>query len=332
MLVEDTWGIETGQKSSYEKAYAIRQGQLDSDHLIKETTSDGNLGNDFKIFESTQTRILRMQIQDMLVNLFTYENIPSTLNTSQLEIMLRQFGGGVCIGKDDQEDLVILGRADELGYNLYGNVIPSLFDGANNFLRDKKVITNRNLDGEYVCFYNKQSMMDFYCTDFEIVNHYAKLLATIKATERMNIMQKRSPYLFKGTKNGVNGQIMMQKIMSGELFMEVDTLADPNERMQQINLNSPDYTGQLQTAYRNTMNEMLTLFGIYNNPDMKKERLTAGESSANNHVIEAMGDIYFNARRHAVDLLNQAFGTEITVQWNSTVATLFRELGTNKNH
>ncbi|MDU6788094.1 MAG: hypothetical protein E6422_08150, partial [Veillonella sp.] len=74
-------------------------------------------------------------------------------------------------------------------------------------------------------------------------------------------------------------------------------------------------------------NEMLTLFGIYNNPEQKKERMIDREASSNNHVIEGMGDIYFNARQHAVDLLNLAFGTDIKVQWNSTVASMFRDLG-----
>lgn len=324
----DTYGIATGINSSYKQAYAARQNLL----LFtgSQTTTDNNMGNDFKEFERMQGEILKVQIRDMLINLFRYTNLPPTLNAAQLETMLRSVGGGVCIGLDDQNDLVILDRSDDLAYNLYGQVIPSFMDGK-SFLRDKRVITNRNLDGDFVVFYNKQSYLDFYSTDFQIVDHYAKMLATIKATERMNWLQMRAPYVLRGKKNGVNSNIFESKIMSGDLFIPIDENSDIDDKISKLDLNVQDRTPTLQNAYRNTMNEMLTLFGVYNNPEMKKERLTSGESSANNHIIEGMGDIYFNARRNAIDLVNAAFGTSIEVEWNSTVATMFRNMSTKNN-
>lgn len=324
--LEDTWGYETGLASSFNNVMANRRMNF----YQGSSTSEDNSGNNYLQFESIQTNILIRQIKDMLINLFSYENVPSTLNIAQLETMLRQFGGGVCVGKDKLGDIVILGRADELGYNTYGNVIPSIFDANNSFLQNKRVITNRNLDGDYVVFYNKQSFDDFYETDYDIVTHYAKMLASIKATERMNIIQMRSPYIIKGKKNGVVGQVLQSKLQNGDLFIGVEDGSEFLEKIEKLDLNVTDRTPSLQNAYRNTYNEMLTLFGVYNNPEQKRERLIDKEASSNNHVIEAMGDIYFNARKHAVDLLNLAFGLNIKVKWNSTVATMFRDLGQKK--
>lgn len=321
----DEYGLETGTRSEYLKTYAARQEVFER---LAETTTDNNLGNDFKEFERMHAAILKVQVQDMLVNLFEYQNIPATLNTAQLETMLRQFGGGVCVGRDTFGDLVILGRADELGYNMYGGIIPSYMD--TEFLQNKRVITPRNLNGDFVVFYNKQSYLDFYSTDFEVVNHFCKLLASIKATERMNILQMRAPYLMKGNKNGTNSSVLSQKIMSGDLFIDIDLESQFDDKIGKIDLNIQDRTRTLQDAYRNTLNEMLTLFGIYNNPETKRERLTAGESSANNHIIEGMGDIYLNARRQAVNLVNLAFKTDIRVEWNSSVATMFRNLSNTR--
>lgn len=323
MQFEDAWANKTGLASAYEKVFGSRRDSLNT---ASSTTSTDNSGNNFIQFEAMQTTILERQIRDMLINLITYENMPATLNTAQLETMLRQFGGGVCVGKDAIGDLVILGRADELGYNLYGNVIPSLFDGSNNFLQDKKVITNRNLKGDYVVFYNKQSYTDFYSTDFEIVNHYCKLLATIKATERMNLIQMRIPYFIKGKKNGVIANDFAARYLSGDIFIPIDESSDILDKLEIAGLNVTDRTGTCQQSYKSTFSEMLTLFGVYNNPDAKKERMISQEASANNHIIEGMGDIYFNARRHAVDLLNNAFGYDIKVRWNSTVASMFRDM------
>ncbi|MGG5368359.1 hypothetical protein [Enterococcus sp. DIV0240a] len=327
----DGYGEATGLKNVYNKIYGTSRGAYE---MSGSSTYKDNLGNNFKQFEEMQTQIYSIQFRDMLTNLFQYTNVPPTFNTTQLENMLRQFGGGVCVGLDDLGDLVILGRADGLGYNSYGRVIPSMFDSNNSFLTNKKVITNRNINkvkkGDYVVFYNKESFLDFYSTDFAIVDHYAKLLATIKATERMNVLQMRAPYFIKANKNGVNAGIFQSKLMGGELFIDIDPDSDVDNRIGKIDLNITDRTSTLQQERRDTLNEMLTLFGIYNNPETKKERLVSNEASANNHIIEAMGDIYYNARRHAVELVNNAFGTQIQVKWNSTVATMFREMAAVK--
>ncbi|PEH49565.1 hypothetical protein [Enterococcus faecium] len=327
----DSYGEATGLANSFNKVYGTHREVF---RMMGDATHKDNLGNNFKQFEEMQTQIYSIQFRDMLTNLFQYTNVPPTFNTSQLENMLRQFGGGVCVGLDDLGDLVILGRADGLGYNSYGNVIPSMFDSNNSFLNDKRVITNRNVNrakkGDYVVFYNKESFLDFYSTDFAIIDHYSKLLATIRATGRMNVLQMRAPYFIKSNKNGVDSSLFESKLMSGELFFDIDPNSEFDNRIGKIDLNIPDRTSTLQQERRDTLNEMLTLFGIYNNPETKKERLVSNEASANNHIIEAMGDIYYNARRHAIELCNNAFGTKMEVHWNSTVATMFREMATLK--
>lgn len=320
--ISDIWAYQTGLQGAFQQANAARLS-LSSSNVM--TTSDQNLGNNFLQFERMHTAILTRQFKDMLINLFEYRNMPPTLNTAQLETLLRQFGGGVCVGKDNLGDLVVLGRAPSLGYNAYGDVIPG-FDETTKHMINKKIITNRNLNGEYVVFYNKQSYEDFHSTDFEIIEHYAALLATIKATKRMNIIQMRVPYMLKGKKNGVVNQALMAAYLRGELFLEVDSAADPASNFSKLDFSVTDRTTSLHQTEKDEMNEMLTLFGIYNNSEQKKERLTQGESSANNHVIEGMGDIYLNARKHAVSLLNAAFGMEIEVGWNSSVATMFRDM------
>lgn len=327
ILFADKYGRATGTHSAYQQSYAARESVIND---LAVATDYDNLKNNFLQFEKEREIILRTQIQDMLINLFHYKNVPETLNTAQLETMLRQFGGGVCVGKDELGDLVILGQPDELGLNIYGSITPSFYDGTNNYFKDKKQITHRNLTGDYVVFYNKLSFQDFYSTDFSMVRHFTKLLALIKATERMNVLQMRAPYVFKGKKNGVNGQIFMRNLLSGELFMEIAEGTELETKIDVLPLSVQDRTQTLQNEYRNTMNEMLTLFGVYNNPESKQDRKISGEVSANNHVIEGMGDIYFNARRQAIDLVNRAFGYDIQVEWNSTVATSFRNLVSNQ--
>lgn len=318
----DTWAMEQGLNEHFERSYASIRGGMPHQKTGY---------NDFLAFEQNQFNIISRQNKDMLVNLIRYDNVPETLNTAQLEIMLRSMGGVVCVGRERfTGDVVILDRSDEIGVNLYGNMLPGFFD-SHSALSNKKVITDRNLDGEYVVFYNKQSLMDFHSSDFDIIDHYSSMLATIKATERMNWLQFRTPYMLSGQKNGMSGQIFMDKMATGEMFIDIDQSVDFSTVVKKLDLNVTDRTLTLQNAYRNTMNEMLTLFGVYNNPDQKAERKINAEQQSNNHIIEGMGDIYLNARRHSVELLNKAFGTEITVGWNSPVATMFRNMSYTKS-
>lgn len=323
-LVEhsDYWAHEKGLEEHFERSYSsIRGGSP-----MPQTGY-----NDFMAFEQNQFNIISRQNKDMLVNLIRYDNVPDTLNTAQLEIMLRSMGGIVCVGREKfTGDIVILDRNDEIGVNLYGGLIPGFFD-SNSVLANKRVITDRNLGGDFVVFCNKQSLMDFHSSDFDIIDHYSSMLATIKATERMNWLQFRLPYLVQAPKNSMTGQTFMDKMQRGEMSIEIDSEVEFDKVLKKLDLRPTDQTISLQNAYRNTMNEMLTLFGVYNNPDQKAERKINAEQQSNNHIIEGMGDIYLNARRHSVELLNKAFGTEITVGWNSPVATMFRNMSNPKS-
>lgn len=311
----DKWGFETGRNSKYLQAFAARQN-----FYRGKTVTDQNLANNFKEYERRQAWILINQIRDMLVNLFRYRDVPVSLNTAMLEMMLRQLAGGICVGKNEIGELVILGRADELGVNGYGSIIPSTFDSGHMYLADKRVITPRNLDGDFVVFCNKQTATDFYSTDFSIVEHYCNEIANIKATARMNRIYMRAPWLLKSKKNSVEAQIIIQKILSGELVIEVDEDSNIEKDITKLELNTPVRLNDFRQEARSELYEMLNLFGIYNNPDLKKERMIDKEASANNHLTESMGDIYFNARRSAIDLINQRWGYDIKVEWNSTVA------------
>lgn len=332
-MFKDTYARETGANSAYLKAYAQRS----SVYQGGSTTTEENWGNNFQAFERMHMALLTTQFRDLLVNLFRYDNLPPTVNGLQIEVMLRQSGGGVCVGLDELGDLVVLGRTDSLGYNVYGNVIPSFLDNQNNFIINKQQVTHRSLSrpegqqGDFVVFYNKASYADFFSTDFDILDHYVKYLANIRATERMNTLQMRAPYVIKTKKGAIEAKLLKQIIFGGELAMDVDTDSDVLDRISKLDLNVTDRTSSLQNTYRTVMNEMLTLFGIYNNPESKKERLIDKEASSNNHVIESMGDIYFNARRDAVDLLNQRFGLDIKVSWNSTIATAFKNMANSKD-
>lgn len=318
----DTWAMNQGLQEHYERSYASIRGG---------TSGQNTQYNDFVQFEQAQFNIISRQNKDMLVNLIRYDNVPPSLNTAQLEIMLRSMGGIVCVGRERfTGDIVILDRNDEIGVNIYGGLLPGFFD-SNSALANKKVITDRNLEGDFVVFYNKQSLMDFSSSDFAIVDHYSSMLATIKATERMNLLQFRLPYIIQGPKNSMTGATFADKLARGEMFWEIDDGVEFDKVFKKLDLRVDDKTPTLQNAYRNTMNEMLTLFGVYNNPDQKAERKITAEQQSNNHIIEGMGDIYLNARRHSVELLNKAFGTEITVGWNSPVATMFRNMSNPKN-
>jgi len=61
----------------------------------------------------------------------------------------------------------------------------------------------------------------------------------------------------------------------------------------------------------------MSLFGINNSNQDKKERLVADEVAANNDQVAVMRAINLNARQEACTKINRLFGTNIWVEYKT---------------
>lgn len=102
-----------------------------------------------------------------------------------------------------------------------------------------------------------------------------------------------------------------------------------NEEMRSINTQAPFVADKIMIYKRQICNEALTFLGIDNILEEKKERLTSGETNANNELINLNLQSYFAPRQQACKQFNEKFGftgtdKEISVRVRSDLKNIIK--------
>ena len=97
------------------------------------------------------------------------------------------------------------------------------------------------------------------------------------------------------------------------------------EDIKTLDTKAPYVADKLETLKHSIWNEALTFLGIENSNQDKRERLVADEVASNYGNVEAQRNIFLNARQIAADKINQMFGLDIKVSFNSDIKTMVNE-------
>jgi len=295
----------------------------------KTTTQKNYNGDDFTQFEQSQTEIYNEWITSVLINLFKYKNLPSTVNWRYLEYQLRTRNGVAAIGKNSKDDFVVYNEMSEPTINAYGENISSI--GSNNIWEKiRKGVKGKGLQqithydtnqGDYAVFLNKLSYIPQVNTDFYVVEHYASQLANIRAVSRQNVFLQKTPILTFAKKGTLSATNIVSEMLSGRNIISVSDKFELDD-INAINLGIPLITSELKDEWNNILSEMLTYFGINNVGVDKKERLVVNEANGNNELIKASLSPYLEARKQAIELLNERFGwhAEVDINFESVEA------------
>lgn len=289
-------------------------------------------------FEATHFLNVSQKIKDGVCALISYVNTPLTLDGLQSELLLRSWGGGgIALGHNEVGDFMVLGTVNGMTANPWSGFLATSWDfkallpstDSSKYYQ----ITRQNLpqvqSGEldprygFVVLTNKNSYFNWFDTDFDLIDHYTGYLALIKRIERGNLIQSQTPNAITGVPEGVEQDMVRSKYLMGDIFWDIDVDGSAID-VSAMPLDVRDNTQRVQMAYKTNFNELLTLLGVYNATDQGMERMVAGQVSANNHVIELMGDTYLSGRQRGLYLANDAWGYEMDVIYNQRVAQTFK--------
>jgi hypothetical protein len=92
------------------------------------------------------------------------------------------------------------------------------------------------------------------------------------------------------------------------------SLLNQIEQTQVLDTTAPFLLNNLQDYKNSLHSEMLSLLGINNSANDKKERLITDEVNANNQYINVNIDLMLELREEAAKAINEMFGTSITVE------------------
>ena len=245
-------------------------------------------------------------------SVFKWNNLPNGIDEKWIERYL--FTDGRCVFfKDDTKGFMVTKCSDFGMLNAYDEPTEVLPVATNQIFTPKE--NNENC----VIIRNNDDMIPTYPT----IELFALKLAELSRTIDINVHAQRTPVIIlcsekqrmtmKNVYNQWNG---FEPVIFGDKNLDIETV-------KTLKTDAPIVFPQLQVQKHAVWNECMTFLGIGNANQEKRERLVAGEVTANNEQIQLSANIMLKARERACEQINELFGTNISVEIRNLDASEF---------
>ena len=156
--------------------------------------------------------------------------------------------------------------------------------------------------------------------DRDIIYVYAGKLAKIDRTIEINLDAMRYTHIIATNENQRLSWVnIMRKHAEGEpIIFGNEGLDLAQAQVWNVGVDK-DVVLNLQISKGKLWNECMTLLGINNANQDKKERLVSSEVDANDDQVVANRGIALNSRKIAVEQINRMFDLSLDVGWNGQV-------------
>lgn len=153
----------------------------------------------------------------------------------------------------------------------------------------------------------------------DVVRYWARRLAEFDRTVDINMMQQRKPFLVSGSETQrLTLANAYKNIADGDFAIYTSEDMALNESIQAFNTGiDKDLVLNGIIAKKKIWDEAMTMLGIDNGNQEKKERMISAEIDANDGQILAARNVAMNERRKAAESINQMFRTAIRCEWNN---------------
>ena len=268
--------------------------------LLK-TVSPNNSRDRKVVIERMYVRILT----ELAVNRFKWEGLPETVDERFLELTL--FSDALCVFYDDPEyGYLALKGAGEGDWNMY-NTPTSYRVYGNRFV-------NRRISARQ-CVPIWDNRLRIPASD--VVHVYATRLAELDRTIEINGIHARVPYLITANEQErLSYENAIRQLYEGQPAVFATTTFNA-DKIQVF----PGYVPEnglvnLSVLKSKIWNECMTLLGINNANQDKRERLVASEVDANDDQVESSRSIALRARKDAADKINRKYPElAVSVDW-----------------
>ena len=257
------------------------------------------------------------RLNNTLQNLFTYTNVPDTLNMFFLENYLHLSHMGVCAVINDKEYGIIAVRGNYgTDVDVYG--LGTHFIGANC---KRSYDIDVHDDNIVMCHNNITMTSDLY-----LIEKYANILNEIDKSLNTNIVYSRVYPLPRVGSQKEEKQIsaVLKSIFKGEIGKLISKENDINDLLANNNIDIVNLTDGNQSVHMDTLvrlkdtilKNFLREIGINVNTLDKSAQVTTHEiqafiSYANLNLYD-----YYNERKKFIEEINTKFGTDIKVAIN----------------
>lgn len=258
---------------------------------------------------NVRTNVLYMLNRSL--GMFRYTGLPDTIKPYDLERLLQTNGYGV-FTKDDKGDLYAFYGGLGGMYNAYGQ--PTQATISNPWLKFNKTVDL--MGDEAVLMRNDFMMMGLV----PIYSKYSTLMVENEITMVLAGYTKRVNHIISANDDNTadSARNFLKKVEDGEVGFITETKLFDSLKTNPFgggtNNNFSDLIEMQQYLKASMYNEI----GLDANFNMKRERLNSAEVEMNSDALYPLVDQMLQSRRDALDEINSTFGTEITVEFNSS--------------
>jgi hypothetical protein len=292
-------------------------------------------------------KMLERNLSELAINRFTYENVPDSIDTRFLEICLL-FNGMAVWYWDESFDKLLAVRGSGVGaMNFYDNPISFTTIGPGNNVISADASNATYLPKTLSAYIpaadkdadekkKKRKAVGMYSNalrmpDYDIVMIYSTRLATIDRTLEINTKNARRNKVVTSSPNTTLSMVNIARQQDeGVETIQVSGQARPEDNISVLDLGIlPDAYDKLSILRARWWNEAMGLMGIDNANQDKKERLVQAEVSANDGQTDSMRYVALNARRQALEYINDIWGLDIQVDFNVEVEAQAQAMAAN---
>lgn len=243
------------------------------------------------------------RLLELATSMFEWENLPKSIDPRFLEMTLFERGSILYFNDEVMGDLAL--PATFMGkFDVYNIPIKRMAFASNGYH------VERGIDDSVIIYNNY-----LRTNSIDIVRYYADRLWNLDRIIDINANAQKTPVLIVGSQT--------QQLTLKNLYMKWDgnepvIFGDKDLDLKSLQVLKTDapYVGRDLYELKNEIwNEALTYLGISNTNTTKKERLITDEVIRNMGGVIASRYSRLQARREAVDKINEMFGTDIDVNY-----------------
>lgn len=263
--------------------------------------------NDIELFKSLNFTRLFDYYKMLALNMFTWENLPETMNSRYIENAL--FNHGLCVVIDDV-NLGLISVPCNYGANMNINNEPTeLMTCGFNYIKTIKYMDKKE---SKKCQLIRNNDLGKATKDY--VENYAQRMLEVEMCIRANINQQKFPWFINATEKTKHSiELMFEKVENFEPFVLANKEIGLGENgLEVLTMSTPFVADKLNEYKYELEREILTFFSLNNNFE-KKERLLTDEVNSNNDFISTNGMLMYKTRLEACKYINEKFGLNVRV-------------------
>lgn len=243
------------------------------------------------------------------VTMFKYHNLPDTMPQREIELLLQCNGWG-CVCEINGNLYCLNGGLGGVpnAYNMPTEIIIN-----NPYLNYNQTLT---IDTDCVIIPNDSMyvgllpMYNRYCTML-VENDITMILATVNKRVQ-NLLSANDDNTVESAKN------FLKKVFDGELGVIAESKLFDSLKVNASSVNSTVSMTELFEFEQYVKASLYNEIGLSANYNMKRERLTSAEVETNTDNLYPLVDDMINQRRKAVEKINEMFGANIEIEFNSS--------------